>query len=338
MIPFFKNQSLAIDLGNSNTRMTDADNVLYAQSSCIVFDSKKSVKAIGDEAYKMFEKSHGGFRPVKPLKGGVIADYDSATAMISQMASLARVNKSRFSGFDHIISGVPYSTTEVERRALRDALDLLSPRKRYLLFEPIAAALGMGIDIGQPEGKMIIDIGGGITEIVIVSLSGIVAFQSTKVAGDTFDILIQDHFRRQRGIIIGNQTAERIKLKVGSVLVDLDPEPHPEIISGKDIKTGIPVSNKVGYREIAGVLSGAFEAIERCAQRVLQTCPPELSADIHKNGVYVTGGGALIKGIKPRLESTLQVPIHIDSNPLESVSKGASLTLRNPQRYRAVLV
>ncbi|MCB0489587.1 MAG: rod shape-determining protein [Cyclobacteriaceae bacterium] len=338
MIPFFKNQSLAIDLGNNTTRMTDADNILYSQSSCIVFDSKKSVKAIGDEAYKMFEKSHRGFQPVKPLKGGVIADYDSATAMIQKMVSVVRANKSRFSGFGQIVSGIPYSTTEVERRALRDALDLLGPRKRYLLFEPIAAALGMGINIEQPEGKMIIDIGGGITEIVILSLSGIVAFQSTKAAGDAFDTLIQDYFRRQRGIIIGSQTAERIKLKVGSVLYDLNPEPSPEVVSGKDIKTGIPVSYTIGHREIAGVLSRAFESIERCAQNVLETCPPELAADIYKNGIYVTGGGALIQGVKARLESSLQVPIYIDPTPLESVSRGASLTLKNPQRYRSVLV
>src|SRR5690606_5124162 len=193
----FRNKSFAIDLGNTNTLVSDARRILLSQPSYIVFDAESNaVKAVGDRAFNMFEKNHDELKTVKPLKGGVIADYDSASKMIRELISQADTKKSFLQGYENIIGGIPYCTTEVERRALRDALDQFSARRTYLLYEPIAAAIGLGLDIRQPEGKMFICIGGGLTEIVIISLSGIAAFQSVTAAGDMFDEAIQDHFRR----------------------------------------------------------------------------------------------------------------------------------------------
>jgi rod shape-determining protein MreB and related proteins len=183
----FKSESFAIDLGNNNTLLTDNQHILLSQPSFIVFDEvKRTVKAVGEEAYNIFEKNHEQLKPVKPLRWGVIADFNSAAVMIKQLVNRIYKNKNWPGGFRHIVSGVPLSTTEVERRALRDALDQFGARKTYLLVEPLAAAIGMSLNIREPEGKMIIDIGGGITEIVVISLSGIAVSRSVKVAGDVF--------------------------------------------------------------------------------------------------------------------------------------------------------
>lgn len=336
---FLRNKSFAIDLGNNNTLLTDHERVLSSQPSYIAFDSAThSVKAVGDAAYNMIEKNHAELQPVKPMKGGVIADFESASAMVKQMVLGLYPRRNYFSGFDRIVSGVPFSTTEVERRALRDMLDQFGASRTYLLFEPIAAALGMGLNIREPEGKMIVDIGGGITEIVIISLSGVAVFKSVKIAGDTFDRDIQDYVRKHYNLIIGTKTAEQIKLQIGSVLESDEPEMLTVRVKGKDVKEGIPVSREVTSREITQALRISFESIERCIMQALETCPPELAADIYLNGIYVTGGGALLRGVKARLEKTLMIPVHIDEEPLLSVSKGASIVLRDSKKFKNILM
>jgi len=336
---FSRNRSFAIDLGNNNTLLTNDERVLLAQPSYIAFDvMSHSIKAVGNAAYDMVEKHHVNLHPIKPLRGGVIADFESASKMIQQMVAEVYPTRNWFSGFDKIVSGIPYSTTEVERRALRDTLDQFGARRTYLLFEPLAAALGMGLNIREPEGKMIIDIGGGITEIVVISLSGIAVFKSVKIAGDTFDRDIQDYIRKAYNIVIGARTAEQIKVSIGAVCEDIDEILLPFRMKGKNVKDGIPVSQMIKHTEVAQALSKSFESIERSIVQVLETCPPELAADIYLNGIFVTGGGALLHGIKKRLERTLQLPVHIDHEPLLSVSKGVSMTLRDPKKFAAVLV
>lgn len=336
---FFRNKSFAIDLGNNNTLLTDETNILLSQPSYIVFNkNNNSVKAVGESAYDIFEKNHDELKAVKPLQWGVISDYESASRMIQEMVAKIYSRTARMTGFDNIISGVPYSTTEVERRALRDTLDQFQSRKRHLLFEPLAAAMGMGLDIRQPEGRMIIDIGGGITEIVVISLSGVAVFRSTKIAGDTFNEDIRDYFRRERGINIGLKTAERVKIQVGAVLENIMDAPDTCLVHGKDVIEGIPVVRKTDHREIAHVLDKSFRSIEEDILHTLEACPPELSADIWTHGVYVTGGGALLRGLKARLESTLHVKVQIDPEPLLSVTKGISNTLRNPEQYRNLFI
>jgi len=333
----FKNKSFAIDLGNNNTILTDNQHILLSQPSYIVFDEKQNtVKAVGDEAYNIFEKNHERLKPVKPLRWGVIADYNSAAMMIKQLVNRI-YNGKWFGGFDHIVSGVPLSTTEVERRALRDALDQFNARKTHLIFEPLAAALGMNLNIREPEGKMIIDIGGGITEIVVISLSGVAISRSIKVAGDTFTEEIQDHFRRQYNLSIGWRTAEQIKVKVGAASMELAETPQPFMVKGKDIIEGIPVTREVNYREVAGILDKSIRAIEQSIIQALEVCPPELSADIYERGVHLTGGGALLKGLSARLSQTIQLPIHLDKTPLLSVSRGISKALAERKKFQAVL-
>lgn len=338
-IDFIRKKSFAIDLGNTNTLVRDANRILVDEPSYIVLDSNRSaVKAVGTQAYTMFERSHKEYRPVKPLKGGVIADYESATKMLQALMQQAYGDKSLLHGYGDIISGVPYSTTQVERRALFNALETLHARNVWLLFEPLAAALGMGLDIQEPDGKLVIDIGGGITEIVVISLSGIASFQSIKVAGDSMDETIRHYFRKEYNMAIGLQTAEQVKIRVGAVMTELENPPPPMMVKGKEMLRGLPVTRTVDHREIAGVLEKSINAIELGIIQTLETCPPELASDIYANGVHVTGGNALLRGLEERLRRKLKLPVHIDENPLLSVSKGVATVLRDPKKYKGVLM
>jgi rod shape-determining protein MreB len=335
--PTLSSKSFAIDLGNNNTLLIDQGGVLSSQPSFIAFDSAThSVKAIGDAAYNMYEKNHTELLPVKPLRGGVIADYESAATMIKEMVRGIYPSSWRNS-FGHIISGVPFATTEVERRALRDALDQFHARKTNLFFEPLAAATGMGLDIRTPEGKMIVDIGGGITEIVVISLSGIAVFHSSKVAGDSFTVEIQDAFRRNFNMSIGFKTAEQVKIQAGLVWPRMKEKPAPVLVRGKDIMEGIPVTRTISSSEVAEILNKPFQSIEEGIIHALEVCPPELAADIYQNGIHITGGGALLHGVRERLEYGLRLPIHIDEEPLLAVSKGIAQALRDPKKFRPVL-
>lgn len=335
---FCKNRSFGIDLGNNNTLVSDQNKLLLAQPSYIAFHvDNHAVKAVGAEAYNMFEKTHQELRSVKPLRGGVIADFESASQMIRQMLQRVFNGNTFFKGYDNVISGVPYATTDVERRALRAVLDQFSARHTYLLFEPLAAALGMGLDIREPDGKMIVDIGGGITEIVIISLSGIAAVQSIKMGGDTFDMEIQDHFRRNYNMAIGLKTAEQVKIQVGAVIADILEIPEAVMVKGKDTVEGIPVIRKIGHREVAMILDRSISAIEEGIIQTMETCSPELAADIYANGIFITGGGAMLRGLQQRFERKLKVPVHIDAHALTSVNAGIITVLQDPRKYRAVL-
>ncbi|WHZ08211.1 MAG: Rod shape-determining protein MreB [Cytophagales bacterium] len=338
MLPFLKNKCFALDLGNNNTLLTDENQVLFSQPSIIAFDEGSgSVQAIGEEAFTIFEKNHSLLKTVKPLQWGVIADYNSASLMLNKIVKQVH-HHSWFSRFDHIISGVPYYATEVERRALRDVLDQFNSKKRQLMVEPLAAALGMGMNIREPEGKMVVDIGGGITEIVIISLSDVVVFKSVKVAGNTFTMDIQDHFRRNHNLSIGWKTAEQIKIQAGAATHLIESPPAPAIAKGKDIMEGIPSTRTVSHSEIAFALDKSIKAIEDSIIQTLEVCPPELAADIYQNGIHLTGGGALLQGMKERLQKSIQLEIHLDSAPLLAVSKGISSVLREPKKYQAVLL
>lgn len=338
-VSLFRNKSFAIDLGNNNTLVSDTRKLLLSQPSYIAFDTESNaVKAVGDRAYSMFEKNHTELKPVKPLKGGVIADYDSASKMIKALITQADNSRSFLSGYDKIVSGIPYSTTEVERRALRDALDQFSARHTYLMYEPLAAALGIGLDIQEPNGKMVIDIGGGITEIVVVSLSGVAAFQSLKVAGDTFDEAIQDHFRRNYNMAIGLRTAEQVKIGVGAVLDKIDNAPEPMIVRGKDLIEGIPVIREIDHHEVVHILEKSISTIEHGIVQTLETCAPELSSDIYENGIHVTGGSALLRGLQQRFQAKIKLPVHIDDAALLSVSRGTASALANTKKYRSLLM
>jgi rod shape-determining protein MreB and related proteins len=331
-------RNLAIDLGNSNTLLTDQNSILLSQPSCLVINQNNNkIEAVGGEAFEMFEKTTADLKSIKPLRGGVIADGESAKKMLHSMVNRIQAKSMFPSGYNYLVSGVPYDTTEVERRALRDALDQFHSRNTRLVYEPLAAALGMDLNIQEPEGKLIVDIGGGITEIVVISLSGIAAFQSIKVAGDTFDEDIQDHFRRNYNMSIGLKTAEQIKINVGAVSLEKQTPSLSMKVRGKDLIEGIPVSRMITDREVAEVLNKSFSLIEGSIQQTLEVCPPELAADIYKSGIHLTGGNALLRGIQQRLSDKFKLPVHIDDHALLSVSKGTAQIINNPLKYKSVL-
>lgn len=336
-LSFNRNKSFALDLGNTNTMVADQDRILLSQPSYIVFNAgDNSVKAVGSRAYDMYEKTHEELKPVKPMRGGVIADYDSASKMIQALVKQVYTN-TWMTGFEKVVVGVPYHTTEVERRALRDATDQFNARKKYLIYEPLAAALGLDLNIESPEGKLVLDIGGGITEIVVISLSGVAAFQSLKVAGDSFDMSIQDHFRRTYNMAIGMKTAEQVKIQVGAATPKIENAPEPMLVRGKDLITGIPMTRKINHFEVAEILDKSVTSIELGIIKTLETCPPELAADIYESGLYVTGGGAMLRGLKERFESKINLKVKVDSDPIYTVSKGLSKSLKETKKYQSVL-
>jgi rod shape-determining protein MreB and related proteins len=339
MFRFSSTKNLAIDLGNNNTLLMDQSAVLFSQPSYMVVNElNNKVEAVGDHAYSMMGRMHSNLKSIKPLKGGVISDGESAKKMLKEM--VGKIQKPSFfpSGFNYLISGVPYDTTPVEKRALRDALDQFSSRNTYLVHEPLAAALGLGLNIQEPDGKLVVDIGGGITEVVIISLSGIAAFQSTRVAGDALDEEIQDYFRRTYTFSIGLKTAENLKKEIGCVFSSISNKEEFFIAKGKDLIEGIPMSRKVSQYELTTILEKPFQKIEECIRQSLEVCPPELASDIYRSGIYVTGGNAHLKGIEERLTKTFQLPVNIDPQPLLSVSKGISQILYTPQKHRSVLI
>jgi rod shape-determining protein MreB len=331
-------KNLAIDLGNNNTLLTDQSSILLSQPSFMVVNEENNqVEAVGDRAYEMLEKTHSHLKSIKPLKGGVISDGESAKKMLRELVH--RVNKPSLFGsrYDYLLAGVPYDTTQVEKRALRDALDQFSSKHTFLVHEPLAAALGMGLNIREPEGKLIVDIGGGITEVVVISLSGIAAFQSLRVAGDALDEEIQDYFRRAYNMSIGLKTAEYVKKKIGCVFSPVATT-ETVLVKGKDLMEGIPVSRTISQQELTKVLERPFKQIEECIHQSLEVCPPELSSDIYQSGIFVTGGNAQLKGVKERFSKIFKLQVNIDPQSLLSVSKGIGQILTDPQQYKSVLV
>jgi rod shape-determining protein MreB len=328
-------KKFALDLGNNNTLLANEQKLLATQPSFIAFEEATGrTVAVGADAYKIYEKHPDSLKAIKPLRWGVIADYDSAHSMIRELVK-RHCPTAWWESFDHVISGVPFDTTEVERRALRQALEQFRARKTHLFFEPLAAATGMGLDIRTPEGKMVVDIGGGITEMVVISLSGIAVFRSSKVAGDALTDALQDHFRRAHNLSVGWRTAEQIKQQAGRVLPAVGRA--TVVVRGKDLITGIPVTRTLPVNELATVLDAPFQQIETGILQTLEVCPPELAADIYQHGIYLTGGSALLGGVPERLQQKLKLPVRVDAHPLTSVSEGVARALREPARFGGVL-
>jgi len=336
---FTPTRNLAFDIGNNNTLLADQHNILLSQPSVLVINElNHKVEAIGEKAFEMLEKTHANLKSVKPLKGGVISDGESAKKMVKELVH--RIGKPSFlsGGFNYLLSGVPFDTTPVEKRALRDTLEQFTARHTHLVHEPLAAALGMGLNIQEPEGKLVVDIGGGITEVVVISLSGIAAFQSVRVAGDAMDEEIQDYFRRVYNLAIGLKTAEQVKKKIGCVFEPVASSDEVLLVKGKDLIEGVPVSKAINQIELSRVLERPFRQIEECIQQSLEICPPELAGDIYKTGIYVTGGNAVVKGLPERLSKIFKLPVHIDPQALFSVSRGVRTVLSAPAKYRGILM
>jgi rod shape-determining protein MreB and related proteins len=333
LFSFFR-QELAIDLGTANTLIIQDGQVVVDEPSIVAIDRKTNTTiAVGKRAMQMHEKTHEDIKTIRPLKDGVIADFQAAESMIEGLISMIGKRRRFFSHLKMVIC-IPSGITEVEKRAVFDSADHVDSKETYLIHEPMAAALGIGLNVEEPIGNMIIDIGGGTTEIAVIALSGIVCDQSIRIAGDELTNDIVSYMKRQHNILIGERTAEQIKIHVGSALTELGegaPDDYP--VNGRDLMTGIPKQIKVGYVEIAHALDKSIAKIEDAILKALELTPPELAADIYRTGLYLTGGGALLRGLDKRIASKTRLNVHIADDPLRAVVRGTGIALKNTDRF-----
>ncbi|PSR00851.1 MAG: rod shape-determining protein [Bacteroidetes bacterium SW_11_45_7] len=330
----FLNHEIAIDLGTANTLIIYNDKVVVDEPSIVAINrDTKKVIAVGKKAMQMHEKTHENIKTIKPLKDGVIADFNAAEAMIRGMIKMIYSNQRVFTPSYTMVICIPSGITEVEKRAVRDSAEQAGGKEVLLVHEPMAAAIGIGIDVEEPVGNMVIDIGGGTTEIAVIALSGIVCDQSLRIAGDEFTANIVNFMRRQHNMLIGERTAENIKINVGSALTELEDEPEDFPVNGRDLMTGIPKQISISYSEVAHAIDKSITKIEEAVLKTLEITPPELAADIYRTGLYLTGGGALIRGIGKRISEKTKLPVHVADDPLRAVVRGTGIALKNRDKF-----
>ncbi len=336
----FFTTDIAIDLGTANTLIMHNDMVVVDQPSIVAVDRMSGrVIAIGTEAQQMHEKTHEQYKTIRPLRDGVIADFTVAEEMIRGMIKMIHKKKRLFSPNSYrMVICIPSGITEVEKRAVKDSAEQAGAKEVYLIPEPMAAAIGIGLNVKEPTGHMIVDIGGGTTEIAVIALSGIVTDQSIRIAGDEFNDDILDYMRKQHNMLIGERSAERIKIEVGAALPELDVNAPEDIeIRGKDLMTGIPKTISVSYREVSHALNKSITKIEDAILKALENTPPELSADIYDRGIHLTGGGASLRGLDIRLAEKTKLPIHVADDPLKAVVRGTGIALKNIDDFKYLM-
>ena len=332
---FSLTQELSMDLGTANTIIMHNDKIVVNEPSIVALDNRTDkMVAVGNKAKLMYEKTNTAIRVIRPLRNGVIADFDACEQMMRGLINMVDTGRRLFSPSLKMVIGVPSGSTEVELRAVRDSAEHAGGREVYMLFEPMAAAIGIGIDVLAPEGNMIVDIGGGTTEIAVISLGGLVSNNSVKVAGDDFTADIQEYMGRQHNVKVSERMAERIKIHVGAALTELGEDaPEDYIVNGPNKITALPMSVPVCYQEIAHCLDRSIAKIESAVLTTLENTPPELYADILKNGIYLSGGGSMLRGISKRLADKIGIEFHVADEPLLSVAKGTGVALKNVDHF-----
>ncbi len=330
----FFTKEIAIDLGTANTIIIYNDKVVVDEPSIVAIERNTGkIIAVGKRAMMMHGKTHENIKTIRPLRDGVIADFQSAEYMIRELIKMIFPRKSMFPPALKMVICIPSGITEVEERAVKDSAEQAGAKEVKLIHEPMAAAIGIGIDVLEPTGNMVIDIGGGTSEIAVIALGGIVNNKSIRIAGDDFTYDIMEYMRKQHNINIGERTAERIKIEVGAAITELENPPEDYAVHGRDMLTGIPKEITVNYSEIANALDKSISKIEAAVLNALEMTPPELSADIYRTGIYLAGGGSMLRGLDKRLHLKTKLPVHVAEDPLRAVARGTGIALKNFDKF-----
>lgn len=325
---------IAIDLGTANTLIwVRTKGIIINEPSIIARDiNDGSVLAVGNEASLMVGKTHKGIETIRPLRDGVIADFEATDGML--LGFVKKINFSPIARFKMVIC-VPSGVTAVERKAVRDSAERANGREVYLVEEPVAAAIGIGVDIAKPVGNMIVDIGGGTSEIAVIALNGVVTKETIKVAGREMDAAIVQWFRNEHKLDIGEPTAEKIKKKVGAAM---RMDQTPIHVKGRDLVSGIPKTVEVSSDEIRQALKDCVTQIVDAIKRALEKTPPELAVDILDRGIILTGGGSLLKGLDQNIRERTNLPANVSERPLTDVVRGTGMVLSGIRKYTDVLM
>ncbi len=330
----FFNKEIAIDLGTANTIIIHNDKVVIDEPSIVAIDRRtEKIIAVGKKAMMMHGKTHQEIITIRPLRDGVIANFQAAEYMIREFIKMIGSRNTLFPPSLKMVVCIPSGITEVEERAVRESAEQAGARDVRLIHEPMAAAIGIGIDVLEPSGNMIIDIGGGTSEIAVIALGGIVNNKSIRIAGDDFTQDIMQYMRKQHNISIGERTAERIKIQVGAAMTEIDNPPEDYPVHGRDMLTGIPKEIMVNYAEIAHSLDKSISKIETAVLNALEMTPPELSADIFKTGIYLAGGGSMLRGLDKRIQMKTKLPVHVAEDPIRAVARGTGIALKNFDKF-----
>ncbi|WP_456420585.1 rod shape-determining protein [Lutibacter sp.] len=336
----FMTEDIAIDLGTANTLIIHDGKVVVDAPSIVARDrSTGKIIATGKTASLMQGKTHENIKTIRPLKDGVIADFEASEQMIKEfIKNIPSIKKRFFTPSLRMVICIPSGITEVEKRAVIDSAEHMNAKEIYLIHEPMAASIGIGIDIMQPKGNMIIDIGGGTTEIAVIALGGIVCDKSVKVAGDVFTSDIAYYMRTQHNLYVGERTAEKIKIQVGAATEDLETPPEDMLVQGRDLLSGKPKQIQISFREISKALDKSILRIEDAVMETLSKTPPELAADIYNTGIYLAGGGSMLRGLDKRLSRKTDLPVYVAEDPLRAVVRGTGIALKDLDKYKNVLM